>query len=74
MQVIVTRRDQQLCASITCISTILCGITGDQRDASFSEQNGGYSRTGRGPVPVAERDPITGALTRALWSPDLVVI
>jgi len=36
--------------------------------------NGGYSRTGRGPVPVAERDPITGALTRALWSPDLVVI
>jgi hypothetical protein len=37
-------------------------------------QIGGYSCTGRGPVPVAERDPITGALTGALWSPDLVVI
>jgi hypothetical protein len=35
---------------------------------------GGYSRTGRRLVPVAERGPITGELTPALWSPDLVVI
>jgi hypothetical protein len=38
------------------------------------DQIGGHARAGRGPMPVAERDPITGALTRALWSPDLAVI
>jgi hypothetical protein len=34
--------------------------------AAASVQIGGYARTGRGQVPVAERDPITGALTPAL--------
>jgi len=48
--------------------------TGRGHHTQVAAPIGGYSRTGRGPVPVAERDPITGALTRALWSPDLVVI
>ena len=48
--------------------------TGRGHHTQVAAPNGGYSRTGRGPVPVAERDPITGALTRALWSHYLVVI
>jgi len=36
--------------------------------------NDGYLCTERGPAPIAERDPISGALGRALQSSGLVVI
>jgi hypothetical protein len=53
---------------------LLCATSLLTTEPVLVAQNGGYPRTGRGPVPVAERDPLTGALTGALWSPDLVVI